>query len=444
MIISDYAIRRRTTVFVIMFLSMVTGVYAYLTLPREAAPDVTIPFIMVMTLNRGVGPADIESTITRHMEEELEGIEDVKKMMSISGEGISHVVLEFHPSADIDDVLRKVKDRVDRAKGDLPREANDPIVSEINASEFPIMVINIFGEVSPDRERNLMVLKKVADDLKDLFEMVPGVLEVKRVGGLTPEVRIEIDPNLLAAYRIPPALLVARYMGEDVKISAGSADFGDQSFDLRVPMEFERDISSARNIVITKKGEKAVYLGDLAEIVPGFETEKSLSRFNGVESVSLVVQKKSGANILHIAKGINYVLDEARKSGRIPSAIKIEVTNDMAEFIQMIVDDLDNNILTGFLLVLVVVLAALGLRNSFFVALASGPQRRPCWAHARWPGPSSPPRSRRWQPSGLCFCGTASWANSWGTSPSRSSSASPRRSSWPWSSILRSAPLSCA
>ena len=162
MIISDYAIKRRTTVFVLMLLCVITGVYAYLTLPREAAPDVTIPYVMVMTVNRGVGPADMESTVTRHMEEELEGLDDLKKMISISGEGISHVILEFEPTIDVDDAVRKVKDAVDKAKGDLPQEAYDPVVQEINPADFPIMVINVHGRVSEDRQRNLTVLKKVA------------------------------------------------------------------------------------------------------------------------------------------------------------------------------------------------------------------------------------------------------------------------------------------
>ncbi|MHC4598870.1 MAG: efflux RND transporter permease subunit [Planctomycetota bacterium] len=370
MIITDHAVKRRTTVFVAMFLFLLSGVYAYVILPREAAPDIPIPIILVMTPNRGVGPEDIEKTITLEMEKELEGLDDIKKMSSTSSEGMSTIVLEFHPTIEVEEAKRKVKDAADGARGRLPQEADDPIVKEINISEFPIMVLSVHGKLDEDRVRNLSILKKVADELKDAIEMVPGILEVVRAGGLTPEVRIEIDPDKLAAYRVPADLLVARYLGEDVKISAGSTDFGSLSYDIRVPMEFERDVEAAKNIVLMDQGGETIYLGDVAEIVPGFEEEKSLSRFNGEEAVSLLIQKKPGENILHTAAGVKLVLDLARKSGRLPKGVEMDLTFDLSEFIQMLVNDLDNNIATGFFLVLGVVFVALGLRNSFFVALA--------------------------------------------------------------------------
>ncbi|MHC5038906.1 MAG: efflux RND transporter permease subunit [Planctomycetota bacterium] len=370
MIITDYAVKRRTTVFVLMFLFLISGVYAYIILPREAAPDIPIPIILVMTGNRGVGPEDIEKTITIEMEKEFEGLDDLKKLTSVSSEGMSTVVLEFHPSIEIEEAKRKVKDAADTARGRLPQEADDPLVKEINVSEFPIMVLSIHGKADGDRLRNLTILKKVADELKDAIEMVPGVLEVERAGGLTPEVRIEIDPDQLAAYRIPAELLVARYLGEDVKISAGSTDFGNLSYDIRIPMEFERDIESAKNIVILERGEEVIYLGDLARIVPGYEEEKSTSRFNGEEAVSLLIQKKSGENILHTAAGVKAVMQIAKESGRIPQGIEVDLTFDLSEFIQMLVNDLDNNIATGFFLVVGVVFLVLGIRNSLFVALA--------------------------------------------------------------------------
>ncbi|MHC4780105.1 MAG: efflux RND transporter permease subunit, partial [Planctomycetota bacterium] len=370
MLITDYAVKRRTTVFVLMFLFLISGVYSYIILPREAAPDIPIPIILVMTPNRGVGPEDIEKTITIEMEKELEGLDDVKRMTSVSSEGMSTVIMEFHPTIEIEDAKRKVKDAADSARGRLPQEADDPIVKEINISEFPIMVLSVHGRVSDDRVRNLSILKKIADELKDAIEMVPGVLEVERAGGLTPEVRIEIDPDKLAAYRVPADLLVAKYLGEDVKISAGSTDFGNLSYDIRVPMEFERDVEAAKNIVLMNQGGETIYLGDVADIVPGFEEEKSLSRFNGEEAVTLLIQKKSGENILHTAAGVKMVLELAKTSGRIPNGIETDLTFDLSEFIQMLVNDLDNNIATGFFLVLAVVFVALGLRNSFFVALA--------------------------------------------------------------------------
>jgi len=367
MIITDYAVKRRTTVFVLMALLLVSGVYAYLVLPREAAPDIEIPVVLVMTGNRGVSPEDMENTVTRELEQALESLDDLKQMSSISAQGFSTVILEFEPEIDMDDAIRRVKDEVESARPGLPSEADDPSVMEINASDFPIMVVTVHGKANDDRRYNLQILKQVAEELKDNIEMVPGVLEVRRAGGLTPEVRIEVDPDQLAAYRIPAELLVARYTTQDVNISGGSVDFGSRTYDIRLPMEFERDVEAARNIVITQEGEHATYLGDLAEIVPGFQDEDTLSRFNGEDAVSLIIQKKSGENILHTAAGVKYVLERARQSGRIPTGVELDLTLDQSEFIEMIVVDLDNNIATGFFLVVGVVLFALGFRNAFFV-----------------------------------------------------------------------------
>lgn len=370
MVISNYAIRKKTTVFVLMFIFAVTGAYSYLTIPREAAPDIEIPYIIVTTPYSGASPSDIESTVTIPLERELKGLSHVKVMKSTSAEGASMIMIEFETTVDMEEALRKVKAGVDRAKGDLPREAEDPAVLELNISEFPIMIINISGEIAGDRTKNLVALKTLAEKLKDVIVGLPGILDAKIVGGLTPEVRIEIDPDKLAAYRVPAAMLVAKYMGEDVDISAGNTRLGNLKYDIRVPMEFERDVGAAKNIIIQNLGSRAIRLGDVAEIVPSFEEESSFSRLNKKESVSILVQKQSGKNILIIAAMMDMVLKEAKKSGRIPDEISMDVTNEHAVYIRMMVSDLENNILTGLILVVLVLFVFLGLRNSFFVALA--------------------------------------------------------------------------
>jgi len=370
MVISDYSIRNKSTVFVLMFVLFVTGVYAYFTLPREATPDIEIPYVIVTTSYRGVSPADIENTVTVPLERELKGLSDVKEMKSTSAEGSSVISLEFNTNIEMEDALRKVKDKVDKAKGDLPAEADDPVVVDLNMSEFPIMILNISGHLSEDKESNLLALKTVADELETVIKSIPGVLDAKVVGGLTPEVRVELDPDKLAAYRVPAALLVSKYLSEDVEISGGNTAMGKLKYDIRVPMEFERNFDAAYNVIIQNKGPKAVYLADMAKIVVGFEEESSCSRFNSEETVSIIVQKQTGKNILFIAGAVKHILEEARKTGKVPKNISLDVSNDISDFVKMAVDDLDNNILSGFVLVVLVILIFLGFRNSIFVGVA--------------------------------------------------------------------------
>ncbi len=369
MVISDYAIRKKTTIFVLMFIFLVTGLYAYFTLPREAAPDVEIPFVIVMTSYRGASPDVIEKTVTIKLERELKSITGIKEMNSMSAEGASMIFIEFETEVDIDDALRDVKDGVDKVKGDLG-DADEPVVLELNISEFPVMILNISGQLAPDKEKNLIALKAIADELEDLIESVPGVLDAIVVGGLVPEVRIELDPDKLVAYRVPAAALVAKYLSEDVDISGGSADMGRLKYDIRIPMEFERDVEAAYGIMVQNLGARGVYLADMANIVAGFEDETSTARFNKKDTVSIIIQKQSGKNLLVLAAIVKHILNEVKNSGEVPKEVNFDISNDQSEFIKMLVDDLDNNIFTGFILIAAVIFISLGLRNSIFVALA--------------------------------------------------------------------------
>ena len=196
MFLSDAALKNRVTVLVLVVLIVFAGAYSYVTLPRESAPEVKTPFIHVETFYEGVSPEDIESQITNEIENELMGLKGVKEISSTSDEGKSSIMIEFYPDVDIEDALRWVKDKVDIAKAELPidEQRKEPTVSEINIAEFPIIMINISGAVSP------VVLKGIAEKLEDQIKAVPGVLAVDVLGPLEREIRIEMDPDRVAAY----------------------------------------------------------------------------------------------------------------------------------------------------------------------------------------------------------------------------------------------------
>lgn len=361
MIISTVAIRRAATVLTFVAAITVFGVYAYIVLPREAAPDVPIPFVFVTTTNTGVAPEDIESAITVPIESKLKGISGVKKIRSLSREGASLISVEFEPDVDIEDALQKVRDKVDQAKGDLPSDADEPVISEFNVAEWPIMFINISGDVG------LVVLKQVADDLKDRIEAIQGVLSAEVMGGLEREIRVEIDPNRLASYQLPLPDLLQLVRNENANISGGSFDLGEGKYQVRVPAEFQDPLELAA-LSIRTDGGQPIYLMDVGRIVDTHKDRATYARFNGRETVTVVVRKRVGYNIVRIADQVKRMLAEQRVA--FPRGVSADITLDTSDFIRQTVDDLENNILTALIFVIGVIMVFMGLRNSLFVAIA--------------------------------------------------------------------------
>ena len=361
MIISDAAIKKRTTVFVVIAMVILFGVYNYVTLPRELEPDIKIPFIVVTTSYTGVAPADIENNVTVPLEKKLKALRDLEEIRSVSAEGISSITVEFLPDVDIDDALQKVRDKVDQAKADLPADADDPAVTEISFSDFPIMIINIAGDIG------LVRLKAIADDLEDRIESIPGVLDAAVIGGLEREIRIEPDPDRLAAYEIPLTELLAIIDRENADVAAGSIDLPEAKFQVRIPGEFSSP-KEAENLILMVRNGSPVYLTDVARIRDTFKDPESYSRINGRESVALSISIRSGENALNVIKQAKVILDEAREN--LPAGAEIIISSDNSKWIKLMLSDLENNILSGLILVLIVIFLSMGFVNAIFVALA--------------------------------------------------------------------------
>ena len=362
MIVSDTAVTNRVSVMVLCLIILVAGAYSYSTLPREDEPDITIPYVFISTTYKGVSSTDIETTITIPIEKKLKGLKNVKTIRSVSAEGESSINIEFIPETDIEEVLQKVKDKVDEAKRDLPADLeDDPSVYEVNLSEMPIVVYSLSGD------GGVAALKRIADDLEEDIESIPGVLEVDVTGGSEREIIIEVDPKKLAYYHIPITVFNEVVPSENTNTSGGSITLGDGRYQLRVPGEF-RTPDEIYGLVITTFEGKPVYLKDLARIVDGFKDETSRSRLNGRESVNLSVKKRSGENVIRISEEIDRLID--REKQRWPLGTHITKMMDKAKNIHLMVTDLENNILSGLVLVVGVLLFAMGLRNAVIVAMA--------------------------------------------------------------------------
>ena len=362
MIVNELALKRQTTVLALLLFIVLAGLYSYVTLPRESFPDISIPYVFVTTSYEGVAPADVEKLITMPIERKLKGLSDVEEVRSTSEEGLSTVAIKFLPTVDIDGALQKVRDKVDLATADLPADLpDDPVIREVNFSDLPVIRVVLSGPFSLRR------LKTFADDLQDRIEGMPGVLDVTLSGGLEREIHVEFDLDRVAAYNVPFSSLIAAVERGNVNMPSGSMDIGPVKYLVRVPEDFKHP-SEIFSLVAFVRDGKPVYLRDLAVIRDSYKDPLTRSRINGQPSVTLNVQKRSGENIIRVTDDVKGVVEELRPL--LPPSLRIDLTSDMSRDVRLMVSELENSILSGLFLVLVVIFVFIGGRSAVFVALA--------------------------------------------------------------------------
>lgn len=360
MILSNYAIKFRTAVFVFVLVLIITGVYSYMTLPREGNPDITIPFVFITAVHEGTAPVEIEKLVTIHLEKQLNDLENVKEMRSSSMDSVSTISIEFMAGEDIDMALQKAKDKVDLAKPDLPDDIDEPIVQAINfSSDIPIFTFALSGDIG------LIRLKGLAEDYQDAIEALSGVREAVIAGGTEREIRVELDLRRMAAYNIPLGLVMNCIAQENRTISSGHIEMPGDKFQVRIPGEF-RIPSELRDIALTEYNNEMVYIRDIADIKDTHKDVTSISRLNGHPSVSVSVKKRSGENTVALIEEIKKTMN----SIVIPPGAKLTIVMDESDYVDMMIEELENNISSGFLLVVIVLFLFMGKRNSLFVALA--------------------------------------------------------------------------
>ncbi|MFH1489723.1 MAG: efflux RND transporter permease subunit [Pseudomonadota bacterium] len=362
MTIPELAVRKRTSVMVMALVIIIFGLVAYVAMPRESAPDITIPYVFIKTQYPGVAPEDIEKSITIPIEKKLKGLEGVKRIKSSSTEGTSSIVIEFVAGTDIDEVLTKVKDKVDLAKPELPTDLeDDPEIIEINISELPILILSLSGDVGLAR------LKEIAEDLEEEIESIPGILDAIVTGGLEREIRVEPFPQKLAYYGLSITRLQKVISEENKNVSGGAIRMADGRFQLRVPGEFKSP-EEIYGLVVGLHQGRPVYLKDVARVVDGFKDEEGRSRLNGVQAVNIQVKKRAGENIIRIIGEVENLV--AKQQPTWPKGIRVTKLMDQSKDIRIMVSDLENNIISGLILVIVVLLFVMGIRNAVLVGLA--------------------------------------------------------------------------
>lgn len=362
--ITAWAIENKTTIYVLTALIMIIGVLVYQRLPKEQFPDIVVPTILVTTINAGTSPVDVENLITRQIEKQIKSVADVKKVTSQSIQDASIIVVEFTTDITPTVAKQRVSDAVDRSKADLPNDLTaGPDVAEIDFSEFPIMFVNIAGDVGLEN------LKKYADDLQDRIESLKEIRRVDIIGALEKEVRVDLDPNKMQNLSISFYDVSSALASENVNISGGELLTDGVRRNVQVTGEF-RTAEEIANIVVRGGKGNSVYLRDIANVVETGKERQSFARLDGKEVITLSVLKKAGENLIDASDKIQEIVGNYEKT-RLPKNVKLVLTNDQSVATRTNIADLINSIIIGFLLVTLVLMFFMGVQNALFVGLAT-------------------------------------------------------------------------
>ena len=351
--------RSRATVTLLIFLFL-SGIGAYMAIPKESNPDVAIPMMYVSMTLDGVSPEDGERLLIRPMEHELRSLEGLKEMTSTASEGYASVMLEFDAGFDSDTAIADVREKVDMARSKLPGEADEPVVHEINVSLFPVLSIGLSGPVS---QRELVA---IARELRDNIEAIPEVLEVDIGGDREDLLEIIVDPQVLETYGIDYLQLYNIVSNNNRLVAAGSLDTGAGRMSIKVPGVVE-DLDDILNMPIKVDGDTVVTFADVATVNRSFKDPHGFARINGEPAVVLEVKKRTGANIIETIEKTQALV--ARATEFFPADIKVTYIMDQSDQVRTMLSDLLNNVLTAVVLVLILIIASMGVRSALLVGI---------------------------------------------------------------------------
>lgn len=356
------AVNRSRTVFLLLTFLFVAGAVSYISIPKESSPDIPIPIIYISMTHDGISPEDAVNLLVKPMEQEMTGLEGLDEIESTAYEGGANVLLRFDAGTDNDQALTDVRERVDIAKADLPQgeEAEEPRVSEINISLFPILTVILSGDV-PER-----TMKVIAEDLQDRIEALPGVLEAKINGMREEMVVIEGDNALLQSYGITPQQIINVINQNNLLVPAGSLEVASGRYAIKVPGLF-RNAEEILNLPLVTQGDRMVRMRDVGTVKLSFKDAETVARVNGHQAMTLAVSKRIGENLIETVDEVKAVVEET--SAAWPKHLNVSFTSDESESVRSMLSDLQNNVALSIVLVMVVVVMALGFRPALLVAI---------------------------------------------------------------------------
>jgi multidrug efflux pump len=357
----EACLSRGRTVVLILILVLATGTVSYRTIPKEAQPDVTIPLIYVSLHHEGISPEDAERMLVRPMEKELRGIDGLREMRATAYEGGANMILEFSAGMDITPALNDVRERVDIAKAELPEETDEPRVSEINLALMPVIVVSLSGNI-PERQ-----LLREARQLRDDLESITQVLEVEIGGDREEVVEVVINPDIFDTYGLNLGEISAATRNNNVLIAAGNLDSGFGRIPVKVPGLFETP-ADLLDIPVKTVGDTVLRTRDIATLLPTFKDPMGYSRLNGKPSLTLYVKKRVGENVIDTVQKVRETVAESQQNW--PEGMEVAFSQDQSRYIEDMLSDLQNNVISAILLVMIVIVGALGWRSGLLVGIA--------------------------------------------------------------------------
>jgi multidrug efflux pump len=357
----DAAIGRARTVIATLILVLVAGTYTYITVPKEADPDVNVPVLYVNITHEGISPKDAERLLAKPVEEQLRDVEGVKEMRSTSFLGGANVVLEFEAGFDVDVAMADVREKVDLAEPDLPEDADEPTVHEINLSLFPVLLVTLSGDIP---ERSLL---RLARRLQDRVEGLSSVLKAEIAGDRDELVELVVDPLVLESYNLDARDIIEAVSRSNRVVAAGSVDTGQGRFDVKLPGLFESG-NDILDMPVKVNGDAVVRFRDIGTLRRTFKDSQGLARINGQPALALEVSKRTGENIIQTIEDVRAVVEDEKENW--PEGVIVTYSQDKSSDIRTMLGDLQNNVLSAILLVMIVVVAALGLRSAGLVGIA--------------------------------------------------------------------------
>lgn len=354
------AIQRARATLLVLVLLWLGGIWAFVQMPKESNPDITVPYVYVSVSHEGIAPEDAERLLIRPLEQELRTLEGLKEMTAVASEGHASVTLQFQAGFDPDEALADVREKVDTAKAELPEESDEPVVREINVSRFPVLNLSLSGPLS---EAELVF---IARSLERVLEAVPEVLSVDIGGDREDLLELVADPQVLEQYGIDYAQLFSLISNNNRLVAAGAIDTGAGRLVVKVPGLIEQ-LPDLLSMPVKTIGGRVITFGDIATIQRTFKDPTSLARVDGQPAVVLEVSKRAGANIIETIAKVKYLTERAMES--LPDELVVTYIYDESIQIRDMLNDLLNNVLFAIILVMIIVVGAMGPRPSLLVGL---------------------------------------------------------------------------
>ncbi len=351
-----------------MLAMVAAGFYALYLIPKESAPEVIVPIAIVTTAYPGASAADMEELFTNKLESSFESLDDVKKVTSTSRDGLSVVTVEFSASANVDESINQVKDAVDLTKPDLPDDANEPTVTEVNFADQPIHVVSISSDLDP------VAFTKLGDNLEEEFKQVSGVSRVEVSGARAREVQVVVDSSSLATYGLSLTEVIGSLQAANLSLPIGSVRTNGVEYAIRYEGKIEQ-ISDIKNIPVASKNGFPVFVGDIATVTDGVALEDTISRVSvdgapSEKSLTLSIYKKSGYDVTAMSAGVHAKMDQLQSPGSLLDGSQSLYIFDGGEDVKKDLTELIKAGSETVLLVLICLLITIGWRESLVAALS--------------------------------------------------------------------------